>query len=150
MSNSPTQLYKSAVSPSSLPLPPPVSTLLPSCLALSSIFCLSLTFLGFFALTGPSALLSFHYFASSAFIQGVLPLSLSPPNASKNEEENSPSLHTYTKETVPQALLHLLRLPRRFSNMRRDRRNAIVLIRRSGSARGLGEGCCRGCMISVP
>jgi hypothetical protein len=45
--------YASALSSSS-PLP------FPSNLTLSSSLCRSLTFLGFFALTGPSALLSFH------------------------------------------------------------------------------------------
>ena len=34
--------------------------------AFASFFCLSLTFRGFFALTGPSALLSFHYRTLSA------------------------------------------------------------------------------------
>ncbi|KAI8941157.1 hypothetical protein NX059_002394 [Plenodomus lindquistii] len=49
-------------SPSTSPASP-----FPSLLAFSSFFCLSLTFLGFFALTGPSALLSFHYHTSASY-----------------------------------------------------------------------------------
>jgi len=46
------------------------------CLPFASSLCLSLTFLGFFALTGPSALLSFHYSPNQHALRSQAPLTL--------------------------------------------------------------------------
>ena len=86
--------------------------MLPS-LAFISSFCLSLTFFGFFALTGPSALLSFHYprlqISHLSFSQMGIPLACP---------------------------LHLQRHQKLISSMFQGRRNAISATRRSDSAQG--------------
>ena len=65
----------------------PAVTSSPLLLGFISSFCLSLTFRGFFALTGPSTLLSFHYpncqhtyQSTSTYNQHYLPYSSMPPD----------------------------------------------------------------------
>jgi hypothetical protein len=83
------------------------------CLAFISSLCLSLTFFGFFALTGPSALLSFHYASPSATLLFTQVLS-----------EGLPFHHTDNMDTDPACPSHLQRRRRQTSSMHRGRRNA--------------------------
>lgn len=99
--------------------------MLPS-LAFISSFCLSLTFFGFFALTGPSALLSFHYPR----------LQISHLSFSQIICKNSPYRHIGNMGIPLACPLHLQRHQKLISSMFQGRRNAISPTRRSDSAQG--------------
>jgi hypothetical protein len=141
------------------------SLFLSSLLSLSPL-CLSLTFLGIFALTGPSALLSFHYFTlaplPNPLFSPPLPLpssSLSLPTYSLTPSfpsalsfffkgvQDIPYHHTDTMETPPPSLLHLPLHRTRPSNTHQDRRNAMFALRRFGNVLALAEGFGRGCKL---
>lgn len=72
------------------------------------------------------------------------------PYTDPQAKPNSPYPHTYTKETPPLVPSHPPRPRIQRASTSRGTRSAIPALRRSGSGRGGGAGCGRGCILSGP